>query len=341
MKSIRFENDRLYLLDQTRLPLQETWLEFTEYRKIVAAIKARVVTGGSAVGIVGSYTYLLAALACSALPNDLFAGSMVRVKKEIMSACPNSRSLKAALENMERVLAVHDWKPRACEALRTAALELHFADAEKNREISLNGLAAVPKSACILTAASTGDLSTGGFGTALGIVRAAYKAGRVKMVFICETRPDFDGSRIAAYELQQDNIPVTVHTDSSAAVLMSSNLIDLVVLSSDHVASDGDALCAPGSYALAILARYHGVPLYVTALDYAIDLSSESGADLRIDQMSAESLVEVGSERVYSDGVKLFNPSGDIVPHGLMTGIITKKGIVYPPYSENLVNILI
>ena len=131
MKSIRFENDRLYLLDQTRLPLQETWLEFTEYRKIVAAIKARVVTGGSAVGIVGSYTYLLAALACSALPNDLFAGSMVRVKKEIMSACPNSRSLKAALKTWSAYLLFTTGSPCACEALRTASLELHFADAKK------------------------------------------------------------------------------------------------------------------------------------------------------------------------------------------------------------------
>ncbi len=338
MKSIRFENDRLYLLDQTRLPLQETWLEFTEYRKIVAAMKARVVTGGSAIGIVGAYTYLLAALACSALPNDLFASSMVRVKKEILSANPNLRSLKSALDTMERVLSVHDWKPRACEALKTAALELHFSDAEKNRDISINGLNVVPKNACILTAASTGDLSTGGFGTALGIIRSAHKAGRLKMAFLCETRPDFDGSRIAAYELQQDNIPVTVHTDSSAAVLMRSNLINLIVLSSDYVASGGDSLCAPGSYALAVLARYHGIPFYITALDYTIDLGTESGTEIRIDQMNAESLIEVGSERVYSHGVKLFNPSGDIVPHGLLTGIITKKGIVYPPFSESLVN---
>ncbi len=338
MKGIRFENDRLYLLDQTRLPRQETWLEFTDYHKVVAAIKAGVVTGGSAIGIVGAYAYLLAATASSALPGELFSSSMVRVKKEIISSHPLRRELKYALEKMERVLALHDWKPRACEDLKSAALDLHLADAEKNREIARQGLTVVPKGARILTTASTGELSSGGYGTALGIIRSAHRAERLKMAFICESRPDFEGSRIAAYELALESIPVTVHTDSSAAVLMRNKLIDLVIIPSELVAANGDILSTPGAYALCALSRLHGIPFYAVAGDHTIDLSTENESRLRFEQRSAESLIDIGPERVYAQGVKLFNPSCDIIPHSLITGIITKKGVIYPPFSDELVN---
>ncbi len=340
MKALRFENDRLYLLDQTRLPFKENWLEFTDCPSIVRALRAGVCSG-TAAALAGAYAYVLASSACSALPPELFAASMIKAKKDIQASATHLQSLQYALEYMENTLVELRWRTTACEALKTAALELHMRESDYCRRMSITGLGVVPRGACIMTMGSSGALSSGGRGTALGIIEAAYKAEKLKMAFVCEGRPDLDGSRLAALELERDKVPVTVHTDNAAAVLMQNGLVDLVILPVYTVCGNGDCMCAPGAYNLACLARYHNIPFYISAGVNSIDLSRRNSSMLRFEQLSADRLTDLGDKTFYPRGVKLFNPLGDIIPASMITGIILDKAVAYPPFADNIISAML
>ncbi len=260
MKSIKFENGCLYILNHKLLPSDEVWNEFSDYKRIIAALKDDIVTGEAAIAICASYGYFLAAQAYTALPPDMFSASMVRAKKELLSINILSAYLGKCLARMEGVIIKYGWRPSACDHLLEEALQIHFDDIDKCKKLALFGASLIPKSAKILTYSSGGGLSSGGYGTSLGVIKSANLSGRVKMVFVCETRPSCRGSRLDALELSRAGIPVTVLADNGSARLMSMGLVDLVVAPCDKITACGDISAYPAHIILRCLAATTAFP---------------------------------------------------------------------------------
>lgn len=337
MKSIKFENGCLYILNQTLLPADEVWNEFSDYKRIISALKDGIVIGDAAVAICAAYGYFLAAQAYTALPSDMFSSSMVRAKKEFLSINPMSTYLTKCLGRMEAVVIKWGWKPSACDQLLEEALQLHFEDIDNCKKMAVFGASLIPKSAKILTYSAGGGLSSGGYGTSLGVIKAANLSGKVKMVFICETRPDFCGSRLGAMELSRAGIPVTALADNSAARLMSMGLVDVVIAPCDKITANGDISASPGTYNLAVLCHHHGVPIYVAATSNVIDLSVPDGRSLPLAQGAGEEIRAADDRPLVGDiEIRVYAPAFDITPHWMITGIITEHGVIYPPFYEGV-----
>ncbi len=323
MDAIRWQGDRLALLDQTRLPAEEVWLTYTDYRLVADAIGAMVVRGAPAIGIAAAYAYALAALAGEDLD---------RAKAVLAASRPTAVNLFWALERMQR-------KARICSdaaALVEEAKAIHAEEIEMDRQIGAYGAALVPPGGRILTHCNTGALATGGSGTALGVVRAAHAQGKVAMVYADETRPLLQGARLTAYELLRDGIPVTLIADGMAAPLMARGEIDLAVVGCDRMAANGDFANKIGTYSVAVNARHHGVPFYVALPSSTVDLSLPDGSGIPIEQRQAGELRGVGGVPTAPAGVDVWNPAFDVTAHQLLTGIITERGVIYPPFRENL-----
>ncbi|SMC36187.1 S-methyl-5-thioribose-1-phosphate isomerase [Papillibacter cinnamivorans] len=336
MEAIRFKNDILYLLDQTKLPAEEVWIEYTDYRAAAEAIVTMVVRGAPAIGITAAYAYFLAAKEYSGQPAIQFSASMARARQKIASTRPTALNLFWALGRMDSVLERFGRSPSALPSLRAAAQEIHREDVEMNRAIGRFGAAVVPQGAGILTHCNAGALATGGYGTALGVIRAAHSQGKVSMVYADETRPLLQGARLTAYELVRDGIPTTLITDSMSGSLMRMGKIQMVVLGADRVAANGDFANKIGTYSVAVLAKHHGIPFYTAMPGSTIDLSLPSGEEIVIEQRNGREISHIRDIQLAPEGAILYNPAFDVTPHSLVTGIITDKGVVYPPFEENL-----
>ncbi len=327
MEAVRWQGDSLALLDQTRLPTQVVWETYTDYRPVVDAIRRLVVRGAPAIGVAAAYAYCLAALAGEDLD---------RAKAELAGSRPTAVNLFWALERMER-------KARACggeaKALIAEAVAIHEEDVAMNHAIGAAGLAVVPEHARILTHCNAGAIATGGYGTALGVVRAAYEAGRVEMVYCDETRPLLQGARLTAWELVEDGIPATLITDNMAGFAMQQGKIDLVLLGCDRMAANGDFANKIGTYAVAVLAKHHGIPFYTVLPSSTIDLSIADGSGIPVEQRDPQEVRSLYGVQTAPEGVGVWNPAFDVTPHSLLTGVITEKGVVYPPFRENLLRL--
>ena len=330
MESISWSGDTLYLLDQTRLPVEERWLRYTNYRAVAGAIQTMVVRGAPAIGIAAAYAMVLAARE--------FRGSSdfperMRDAKALLSASrPTAVNLFWALDRMEhRVQQGAD-----LTALEAEAVAIHREDVVMNKDMGRYGAAVVPRHARILTHCNAGALATGGYGTALGVIRAAHATGKVDMVYADETRPLLQGARLTAYELVKDQIPVTLITDNMAGALMAQGKVDLVVLGCDRMAANGDFANKIGTYGVAVLARHHGIPFYTALPSSTIDLSIQSGCQIPIEERKGEEVTHLFGVQTGPEEVRTWNPAFDVTPHELLTGIITEKGVIYPPFRENL-----
>ena len=324
MEAIRWEGKTLYLLDQTKLPATEVWIAYTDYRPVIGAIRTMVVRGAPAIGVTAAYAYCLAALE---------GADLARAKEELAESRPTAVNLFWALERMARKASACGGNP---EALIAEARAIHAEDVEMCRAMGAHGAAVVPKHARILTHCNAGALATGGYGTALGVIRAAHEQGKVDMVYADETRPLLQGARLTAYELVTDCIPATLITDGMAAGLMAQGKIDLVVLGCDRMAANGDFANKIGTYSVAVNAHYHGVPFYTALPCSTIDMSIPDGTHIPIEQRAKDEVRALGGVQTAPAGVDVYNPAFDVTPHALLTGIITEKGIVYPPFRENL-----
>ncbi|MCQ5029049.1 S-methyl-5-thioribose-1-phosphate isomerase [Flavonifractor sp. DFI.6.63] len=324
MDAIRWEGNTLYLLDQTKLPVTEVWLAYHDWRAVAEAIRTMVVRGAPAIGISAAYAYALAALA---------GGDLGQAKAGLAASRPTAVNLFWALERMER-------KASACggssDALIAEAKAIHAEDVAMCRAMGAYGAAVVPEHARILTHCNAGALATGGYGTALGVIRAAHEQGKVAMVYADETRPLLQGARLTAYELVADHIPATLIADNMAAALMARGAIDLVVVGCDRMAANGDFANKIGTYSVAVNARYHGVPFYTALPSSTIDLSLSDGSQIPIEQRDKDEVRALGGVQTAPAGVEVYNPAFDVTPHTLLTGVITERGIVYPPFRENL-----
>ena len=324
MDAIRWKGNALSLLDQTRLPVEEVWLDYTDYRPVAVAIRTMVVRGAPAIGVTAAYAYCLAAL----------AGEDLGQARTVLAASrPTAVNLFWALDRMANRAEDCGGDP---EALIAEAVAIHQEDVEMCKAIGLHGAAVVPEHARILTHCNAGALATGGYGTALGVIRAAHAQGKVEMVYADETRPLLQGARLTAYELVCDRIPATLIADNMAASLMAKGKIDLAVVGCDRMAANGDFANKIGTYSVAVNAHFHGVPFYVALPCSTIDLSIPDGSGIPIEERDPSEVRTLYGVQTAPAEVAVYNPAFDVTPHSLVTGIITEKGVVYPPFRENL-----
>lgn len=331
MEAIRWEHDALVLLDQTRLPTVEHWLRCTDYREVIGAIRTMVVRGAPAIGVTAAYAMVLAARAFHGRPD--FSAALSRAREELAASRPTAVNLFWALDRMGQAADRLGDDPAGLEA---EAVSIHREDVAMNQAMGAFGAQVVPQNARILTHCNAGALATGGYGTALGVIRAAHQAGRVSMVYADETRPLLQGARLTACELARDQIPVTLITDSMAGALMAQGKVDLVVVGCDRMAANGDFANKIGTYGVAVLARHHGIPFYTALPSSTIDLSLADGAGIPIEERAGQEVSCFAGVQTGPAEVPVWNPAFDVTPHALLTGIITEKGIVYPPFREHL-----
>ena len=335
MDAIRWKGTTLALLDQTRLPVEEVWDDYTDYRAVAEAIRRLVVRGAPAIGISAAYAVCLAALEHQDRPGD-FRPGLEAALETLAASRPTAVNLFWALDRMRGVLEAQGWTPQSIPALIREAEAIHREDIAMNRKMGKYGASLVPKGARILTHCNAGAIATGGYGTALGVVRSAHAAGHVAMVYCDETRPLLQGARLTAWELVKDGIPATLITDGMAASLMAQGKIDLVFLGCDRMAANGDFANKIGTYSVAVLAQYHGIPFYTVLPSSTIDLAIPDGKHIVIEERSAEEVTHFAGVQTAPEGVGVYNPAFDVTPHQLLTGIVTEKGVIHPPFPEKL-----
>ncbi len=329
IRAVMWRNDKLYLLDQRLLPHQQKFLAFEKTAAVADAIRDMVVRGAPAIGVTAAYGVVLAARGVYATGPSAWRQAIETELALLAAARPTAVNLCWALERMKRVMEDVQGDPEPI-LLQEAKL-LHEEDIQANRRMGELGAALIERPCSVLTHCNTGSLATGGYGTALGVIRSAFAVGRVEGVFADETRPWLQGARLTAWELVQDQIPVTLLADGAAAWLMSRGKIDWVIVGADRIAANGDAANKIGTYSAAVNARYHGVKLMVVAPLSTIDRSTPDGKAIPIEQRPAIEVLSLAGQPVAAEGAAAWNPSFDVTPAELIDAIVTEKGVVLKP----------
>lgn len=328
---LRWDGEALHLLDQRLLPGEERWYAYRDAEAVASAIRDMVVRGAPAIGITAAYGVAL----------GVMAGQPVAALIELLRRTrPTAVNLFWALERMGRVAQAESVRASADPAhlaarLVAEAVAIHREDVESCLAIGAHGAALLPDGV-VLTHCNAGALATGGYGTALGVIRGAVAAGRKLRVLADETRPYLQGARLTCWELQRSGIDVTLITDNMAGHLMARGEVQSVVVGADRIAKNGDTANKIGTYTVAVLAREHGVPFYVAAPLSTIDLSTASGAAIPIEERSAEEVVVLAGTRLAPRGVPARHPAFDVTPARLITAIITERGVARPDYQVAL-----
>ena len=336
IKAIEWSEGKLRLLDQTRLPAEQVILELTRCEQVVAAIGEMRVRGAPALGVTAAYALAMAAQETEAHSRDDYMARLCQAADAIVAARPTAVNVGWAVKGL---LALAGRQEKPCQVPRlllSEAQRLQRRDGEANRALGAFGARLMPEDGGVLTHCNTGALATAGYGTALGIIRAAWEQGKRFKVFHTETRPFLQGARLTAWELQQLGIPATLVVDSAAGFLMGRGEIGCVVLGADRIAANGDTANKIGTYTLAVLAHENGIPFYVAAPTSTVDLSVASGEDIPIEERPAEEVTAIAGVPTAPHGVNVWNPAFDVTPHRYVSAIITEKGIVRPPYALEL-----
>ena len=331
---VRWLDDRLILVDQTLLPEREVERGYARWEDVADAIRALVVRGAPAIGVAAAFAVVLAARQSRAGTFDGLLGDVETAIKGLAATRPTAVNLFWALDRMKRVALAARPLPLADVRARllAEAQAIRDEDIDANRAMGAHGAALVPANARILTHCNAGALATAGYGTALGVVRAAHAQGKVALVWVDETRPVMQGSRLTAWECVRDGIPHRLIADVVAASVMARGEVDLVVTGADRIAANGDTANKIGTYSLAVLAAHHRVPFYVAAPFSTIDPSLPSGAAIPIEERDGAEVRRVGAQQTAPSASPVFNPAFDVTPAGLIAAIITERGVVRPPY---------
>jgi methylthioribose-1-phosphate isomerase len=337
-ETLAWRDGRLILLDQTLLPNQEVYREYSECTAVARAIVDMVVRGAPAIGVTAAFGVVLAARALASRPAAEFAAGMDAACRLLAGTRPTAVNLFWAIERMGRVISGHPSSSPAevADLLEQEALNILAEDVASNRRMGRFGAGLLPARATVLTHCNAGALATAGYGTALGVIRAAAESGKTIQVFADETRPFLQGARLTAWELMRDRIPVTLITDNMAGYKLSRNEVDAVIVGADRVARNGDVANKIGTYGLAVLARENRVPFYVAAPLSTVDLSLADGSCIPIEERDPREVTHVGAEQIAPDGAVVWNPAFDVTPARLVTAIITDAGVALPPYEETL-----
>ncbi|MFC1985910.1 S-methyl-5-thioribose-1-phosphate isomerase [Chloroflexota bacterium] len=337
---IEWLGNRVKILDQTRLPQEEVYLELTSYQDVASAIVELRIRGAPAIGVAGAYAVALGALEIKSGSRDDFIKKLWQVSQTITTTRPTAKNLFRAVERMERVAAAGKEVEEIKMALAQEAAKIHAEEAEATRKLSQLGAELIKDGSTILTHCNTGPLATTGYGTALGVIIQAKERGKKINVFATETRPLLQGARLTVWELKKADIPVTLITDSMAGYFMSRGEIDCVIVGADRIAANGDTANKIGTYTLAVLAGENGIPFYVAAPTTTIDPSLASGEEIPIEQRSMEEVTHIQGVRIAPEGIEAANPAFDVTPHRYITAIITERGIIRKPYGEGIKDII-
>ena len=338
-RTLEWRDDAVVLLDQRLLPGEEVYVTLTRVEDVARAIEDLVVRGAPAIACAAALGTALAAARSEASTTDALRADVENALARLARTRPTAVNLFWSIDRMRRRLLVLSGEgdvSHVRQGLVAEACSILDEDVAANRSIGAHGLELVPDHSRVLTHCNAGALATAGYGTALGVVRAAFDDGREISVLADETRPYLQGARLTAWELARDGIPVTVITDNMAGHLMSIGQVDLVIVGADRVAANGDVANKIGTYSLAVLAREHGLPFHVAAPLSTIDLETPDGAAIPIEQRSSDEVVSFAGVRLAPDGVLAHHPAFDVTPARLVTSIVTERGIARAPYRESL-----
>ena len=340
LPTIDWQDGIVVMVDQRKLPAQEVYVHCKTANEVARAIKTMVIRGAPAIGVAAAMGLALGVHRSRAKGTTQLATEFYKLCDLLAATRPTAVNLFWAIERMKRVFSAAARSGQSPEELRATMLaearKVHDEDVASCRSLGAHGSELVPDDAHVLTHCNAGALATGGYGTALGVIRAAVADGKQVAVFADETRPFLQGARLTAWELLRDGIDTTVITDSMAGPLMRDGKVDVVVVGADRIAANGDVANKIGTYTVAVLAHQHSVPFYVAAPCSTVDLSTPDGSTIPIEERDPREVTHVGSIRMAPEGATVWNPAFDVTPHDLVAGIITDRGVCRPPYTESL-----
>jgi methylthioribose-1-phosphate isomerase len=333
---IEWLGDRVRILDQTRLPQEEVFLELDRYQDMASAVVELKIRGAPAIGVGIAYAVALGALKIDSNDMKGFRRQLTEVTRHLADTRPTARNLFWAIDRMQKTAEDDKDVDRIKKALVDEAIAIHKEQIEADRQLSQFGAGLIMDGSTVLTHCNTGALATAGYGTALGIIKQAAEQGKQIKVIATETRPLLQGARLTTWELQKSGIPFNLITDSMAGYFMCRGEISCVIVGADRITVNGDTANKIGTYPLAVLAMEHGVPFCVAAPTTTIDTTLDKGMDIPIEQRRSEEVTHAQGVAIAPEGTHALNPAFDVTPHHYITAIITEKGIIKEPYVERL-----
>ncbi len=337
--TIKWEDDVVSMLDQRLLPVEEIYRHYTHYTDVAHAITSMVIRGAPAIGIATAMGVALAAV-------NIQAKSLDQMKQELHDACdlfygtrPTAVNLSWAIKRMKSIISAADNVDSLKEQLAAEAKKIHEEDVQVNKKIGENGHQFLKDGDVVMTHCNAGALATGGYGTALGVIRKAVEEGKNLKVYACETRPYLQGARLTAWELMQDNIEVVLITDNMAGHFMKSGEIQRVIVGADRIAANGDTANKIGTYTHSLLSKHHGIPFYVAAPVSTLDVETKKGDDIVIEERSVDEVAYIQGVQIAPEGVIVRNPAFDVTPAENITAIITEKGVVEEPSKKGITHL--
>ena len=341
VKTLEWTSAGVRFIDQTRLPTEEVYVTCRNYREVATAIRDMIVRGAPALGVAAAMGVALGVRDSNAASYDQLKQELEEICNTLAATRPTAVNLFWGIRRMRE--RVEQLAARPVEEIRSALIEeaqqMYLADIAACETMGRNGAVLMPSSGGVLTHCNAGALATCGYGSALGVIRAAVEAGKKIHVFADETRPFLQGSRLTAWELMKDGIPTTVIADNMAGTMMKQGKIGAVIVGADRIAANGDVANKIGTYSVAVLAKAHDIPFYVAAPWSTVDLTTPHGDQIPIEQRSPREVTHIGDKQVAPDGVRIENPAFDVTPHRYITAIITERGVARAPYAESLADL--
>ncbi|MGL5206054.1 MAG: S-methyl-5-thioribose-1-phosphate isomerase [Acidaminococcaceae bacterium] len=342
INTLEWQRSHLLILDQTKLPSEITYIKCYDYKRIALAIQRLEVRGAPAIGAAAAFAMVLGfneIIKNSFSEKESFWSKYELIKKELIAARPTAVNLQWAADKIwlkafsnKDVLSLNE----ISRLIESTANIIYHNDIEQNKKIGLYGASLLPKNANVITHCDAGSLATCGWGTALGVIRQAYLDGKIKMVYVDETRPLLQGARLTAWELLQDSIPATLISDNMAGWTMKKKSINAIVVGADRIACNGDTANKIGTYSLAILAKAHNIPFYIAAPSTTFDFSIKTGTEIPIEERCGDEVRKIEGVCTAPADVDVFNPAFDVTPGELIAGIITDYGVIEHPYDINI-----
>jgi len=340
--TIEWDGMYIRMVDQRKIPSKIDWYICRGYKDVIKAIEKMVIRGAPAIGVAGAMGLALGAYSIRSKSKTTFLNRFKEITDEMLLARPTAVNLRWAIERMEGLVKKMVEQPvdEIKSALKQESEKILTEDIEINRMIGKNGLSLIPNGATILTHCNAGALATGGYGTALGVIRAAFENGKGIKIIADETRPWLQGLRLTAFELMEEKIPVSVIADNAAGFLMRKKMINLVITGADRIAVNGDVANKIGTYQVAVLAKTNRIPFYVAAPLSTIDPTINNGDMIPVEERNPEEIIKFGKLQIGPSGVRALNPAFDITPAKYISAIITEKGIVRPPFTRRIKELL-
>jgi methylthioribose-1-phosphate isomerase len=335
LTTIEWKNNEVIMIDQTKLPNELVYVKFTDYNDVAEAIRTLVVRGAPAIGVSGAFGMALAGLQSKAETKEELLSDLENAQKILFMTRPTAVNLVWGLEQIMKVAKENDSVDEIKESIIDKAKQMADDDIKINKEMGKHGSQLFENNDSVMTHCNAGALATVGYGTALGVIRATKESGKNIKVIATETRPVQQGSRLTAFELKHDGIDVTIIPDTAVGYTMANNLVNRVVVGADRILRTGHVYNKIGTYQVATMAKQHNIPFYVAAPLSTFDLKSNT-EDVIIEQRNASEVTGIGDKKTAPDGISVINPAFDLTTPDLISGIITEKGVIKPPYEESI-----